>query len=226
VARTVLERLRLTFADVPPDRAGTRLMSLQCIEDLVVPTGVIGSVAAQALGPQARVVRAIFFDKSRTKNWGLAWHQDRTVNVEQKIEVPGFGPWTNKCGILHVSPPTDLLARMVTLRVHLDDVDDENAPLLIAPGSHLRGRVPEGELERVVAECGTYVCTAKAGDVWQYRTLIVHASERAREPKRRRVLQLDYAAEELPNGLRWKDLLGASSAPNPAPRSDRRPRCS
>jgi len=34
-----------------------------------------------------------------------------------------------------VEPPPALQAMMITLRVHLDRVDEANAPLLVAPGS-------------------------------------------------------------------------------------------
>lgn len=103
----------------------------------------------------------------------------------------------------HVAPPFDLLKRMVTLRVHLDDVPPTNAPLLIAPGSHKEGRVPVDAIQGVVNRRGIRVCVADAGDVWLYATPILHASEAATKPKQRRVLQLDYAAEDLPGGLEW-----------------------
>lgn len=108
--------------------------------------------------------------------------------------------------MLHVAPPISLLERMLTIRVHLDDVPAENAPLLVAPGSHRFGRVPEGKIAEVVQACGVVTCIAEAGDVWLYATPILHASEASRLPGHRRVLQVDYAAEELPGGLEW---LGA-----------------
>ena len=103
----------------------------------------------------------------------------------------------------HVAPPFDLLTRMVTLRAHLDDVPATNAPLLIAPGSHAEGRVPVDVIEQVVSKCGTRVCTADAGDLWLYATPILHASEAASRPAHRRVLQIDFSADELPGGLEW-----------------------
>jgi ectoine hydroxylase-related dioxygenase (phytanoyl-CoA dioxygenase family) len=92
---------------------------------------------------------------------------------------------------------------MVTLRVHLDDVPDTNAPLLIAPGSHLLGRVPVNDIAAVVRDCGTRMCLAQAGDIWLYATPLVHASKAATRPVHRRVLQVDYAAQKLPGGLQW-----------------------
>lgn len=117
--------------------------------------------------------------------------------------MKGFGPWTIKRGVIHVGPPFDLLARMLTMRVHLDEVPPDNAPLLVAPGSHIAGRIPTGMVAGVVQRCGTRVCLADAGDVWLYATPILHASEAAAHPARRRVLQIDYSADDLPCGLEW-----------------------
>lgn len=95
---------------------------------------------------------------------------------------------------------------MVTLRIHLDDVPADNAPLLIAPGSHRQGRVAERVIEAVVARCGVQACLADAGDVWAYATAIVHASASASGARHRRVLQVDYSAEALPGPLEWKGV--------------------
>jgi hypothetical protein len=190
-------------ADLPPKRAGVRLHGIAALRPFLSPSGPVGAVAAPVLGPACRPVRAILFDKTAETNWSLTWHQDRTIAVAQRIEVDGFGPWTVKDGLLHVAPPFDLLAGMVTLRVHLDPVPPSNAPLLIAPGSHRLGRIPERDVPDVVKRCGTAVCLANAGDIWLYATPILHASEAASEPARRRVLQVDYAFGGLPDGLEW-----------------------
>ena len=55
----------------------------------------------------------------------------------------------------------------------------------------------------MAARCAVHACLAAAGDIWAYATPIVHASETAEMPARRRVLQVDYAAFDLPGGLRW-----------------------
>ena len=117
--------------------------------------------------------------------------------------IPALRPWTVKSGLLHVAPPFDLLAGMVTLRVHLDPVPETNAPLLIAPGSHRLGQIPENEVKSVVQRCGAATCLADAGDVWLYSTPILHCSEAARDPAHRRVLQIDFVAGDLPGGLTW-----------------------
>jgi ectoine hydroxylase-related dioxygenase (phytanoyl-CoA dioxygenase family) len=161
------------------------------------------SRCGDSIGNILRPVRAILFNKSPEANWSLAWHQDRTICVKEKREVPGFGPWTVKSGMIHVAPPFDLLNRMVTLRAHLDDVSATNGPLMIAPGSHTYGRIAVNDVDHVVDRCGTAACVAEAGDIWLYATPILHASEAACRPTSRRVLQVDFAAEELPGALEW-----------------------
>jgi ectoine hydroxylase-related dioxygenase (phytanoyl-CoA dioxygenase family) len=163
----------------------------------------IGAVAAKALGLDCFPVRALLFDKTEATNWALGWHQDRTIVVRERREVPGFGAWTVKSGLQHVAPPADVLAQMVTLRVHLDPVPEDNAPLQVACGSHRLGMVPESDVDAVVERSEILTCLADRGDVWLYRTLVLHASAAASRPARRRVLQVDYAATPLPNGLKY-----------------------
>lgn len=195
--------IEAALADLPPDHPGLRLASLPALADILAPTGAIGRHAAAYQGDAARPVRAILFDKSAATNWSLGWHQDRTIAVRARIDTPGVGPWTVKSGIQHVAPPQAMLDRMLTLRVHLDAVDADNAPLMIAPGSHRHGRVPESEVTTLVARCGTYACLAERGDIWLYATPILHASDAASHPRHRRVLQLDYSADALPGDLEW-----------------------
>ena len=126
--------------------------------------------------------------------------------VRERVDADGFGPWTVKSGLIQVEPPFEILERMVTLRIHLDAVDLSNAPLRIVPGSHRLGRLPEAEIERVVATSGERVCLAERGDIWLYATPIVHASLAADAPRRRRVLQVDYSADAAPGTLTWRGL--------------------
>lgn len=117
--------------------------------------------------------------------------------------MPGYGPWSVKAGIQHVEPPFSIIEAMMTLRIHFDDVPIDNAPLLIAPESHRLGRVAEGEVAGVVERLGTVACLACRGDVWAYATPIVHASGASSGHAHRRVLQLDYAGNMLPQPLVW-----------------------
>jgi ectoine hydroxylase-related dioxygenase (phytanoyl-CoA dioxygenase family) len=123
--------------------------------------------------------------------------------VRERVDTAGFGPWSIKAGITHVEPPFALLETMLTMRIHLDPVPEDNAPLLIASGSHRLGRIAEQDIDASVARCGTFACTADRGDVWLYATPILHASARAAQPEHRRVLQVDFSAQSLPASLDW-----------------------
>ena len=180
--------------------AGQRLIGDPDVDHLT--NGAMGKLAKTLL-PGAMPVRAILFDKSAGKNWPLGWHQDRTICVKQRAEVPGYGPFSVKHGLTHVAPPADLLSRMITLRAHLDPCGEDNAPLKIACGSHKLGLVPEAEVPEAVARSKVMTCPASPGDVWAYATLVLHASDKAAVPARRRVLHVDYAAEMLPSPLEW-----------------------
>jgi Phytanoyl-CoA dioxygenase (PhyH) len=188
---------------LPSDRPGARLSSTPGLAAMLGPAD---SIAAGLLGPHARCVGAKLFDKSPARNWALGWHQDRTIAVRERREFHGFGQWTIKAGIAHCVPPFGILERSLTLRVHLDPAGPANAPLLIAPGSHRLGAVAEPDLAAAVRRFGAVECLAEAGDVWACSTPILHASDRAHAPARRRVLQLLYSPDDLPGGLEWLGL--------------------
>jgi hypothetical protein len=189
-----------TLLGAPSGRPGRRLEPIPGLIDLVEPAT---SIAAAILGAPARAVRATLFDKSPARNWALGWHQDRTIALRARSETPGFSGWTVKAGIHHAVPPFEILAHMLTLRIHLDPVGPDNAPLLIVPGSHRLGRIAEPEIPAVAARLGQASCPADPGDLWVYTTPILHASPRATAPTRRRVLQLLYSADALPGALEW-----------------------
>jgi len=205
-ALPMLSEIKRAMAGQPRDRPGVRLRGVPALARLLGADGGIGSQVVRFCSAAPQPVRAILLDKTEATNWSLAWHQDRTICVRERRDVADFGPWTVKSGLLHVAPPFELLARMVTIRIHLDDVPPDNAPLLIAPGSHRAGLVREERINAIVAECGVHACTAQAGDVWIYATPILHASDAAATASRRRVLQVDYAAFDLPGGLEWSGI--------------------
>lgn len=196
-----LSQLEQLFDRLDTKRPGARIDP--AMGDDLAAVSAIRPDLQHLLGATARPVRALLFDKRDGANWALGWHQDRTIEVADRIEVSGYGPWTMKQGRLHVAPPIALLERMLTVRIHLDPVPADNAPLRVAPGSHRLGFIAEDATDDVVSRCGTDICLADAGTVWFYSTPILHGSARASSGQRRRVLQLDIAADDLPGGLRW-----------------------
>ena len=199
---TSLDQLRILLP-THSHQASIRLHDVPGFSEALAPGAPIGALAAGVLGDAAKPVRAVLFDKTTSTDWALGWHQDRTIAVKARRDVPGFGPWSTKRGRPHVEPPIDILQRMITLRVHLDDTGPGNASLLVALGSHRAGRVPVAQVASIVHGHPIYACLAQAGDAWLYAIPILHASEAAAAPTRRRVLQIDYAAFTLPGGLEW-----------------------
>ncbi|MCA9413339.1 MAG: phytanoyl-CoA dioxygenase family protein [Candidatus Omnitrophica bacterium] len=155
------------------------------------------------LGPSAKPVKGILFDKGEAANWSVRWHQDTTISVKQKIETPGFEAWSHKDDVPHVRPPVEIMERIVAFRIHLDDCGEENGPLKVLAGSHRRGYLSREEVLRLMKEEPPVPCTARKGDVLLMRPLIVHSSSRSRSPAHRRVIHIEYSAENLPNGLEW-----------------------
>jgi ectoine hydroxylase-related dioxygenase (phytanoyl-CoA dioxygenase family) len=133
----------------------------------------------------------------------VGWHQDRTIAVKERVETPGFGPWSMKAGTPHVEPPQSLLEQMFTLRLHLDDCGKDNGPLKVVPGSHKLGRLGAREVVELAGRSDMASCTVAAEDVVAMKGLMLHASEPAAAPGHRRVLHLDFSTAELPEGLRW-----------------------
>jgi Phytanoyl-CoA dioxygenase (PhyH) len=160
----------------------------------------------RVIGSGWRCVRAIAFNKSPQSNWALGWHQDRTIAVERRAVADGFTVWSMKSGTPHVEPPFSLLERMVTVRVHLDPVPQDNAPLLAAKGSHRLGKLEEAKVQTVAEASEIVTCLAEAGDVWVYATPIVHASARSEALGDRRVIHLDFSRHELPEPLEWAGI--------------------
>ena len=197
------QQLEAVLSDNPRNQPGVRLSGCVELAQMLVKGSTISNCVASETGRNLAPVRAILFDKSHDNNWSLGWHQDRTIVVKKRIETLGFGPWTIKAGLQHVAPPLEILEHMVTIRIHLDDVPESNAPLLVALRSHRKGLVAEQGIAELVSRSTVFTCTAARGDIWIYSTPILHASERARSTGRRRVLQVDYSDKALPNGLEW-----------------------
>src|SRR5258708_454393 len=109
-------------------------------------------------------VRAIYFDKSPDANWLVSWHQDLTLALRARVEVPGFGPWSIKDGVPHVQPPIEFLQQMLTIRLHLDDADESNGALRVLPGSHRFGRLSSERIQELRAQQMEHLCAVSAGD--------------------------------------------------------------
>jgi ectoine hydroxylase-related dioxygenase (phytanoyl-CoA dioxygenase family) len=165
------------------------------------------------LGEGAFVVRALLFDKAPSANWRVPWHRDRTIAVRERIDAPGYGPWSIKDGIPHVQPPRAVLDGMLALRLHLDDCSAADGPLRVIPGSH-RDEVLD---EPAVPVRPDVICVARLGSLLLLRPLLLHASSPAQRPGRRRVLHLELAAAELAPGIEWRERVAVAPGGRPTP---------
>ena len=154
---------------------------------------------------EPRPVRAIYFDKSPEKNWLVSWHQDLTLALRNRCDVPGFSPWSMKNGIPHVQPPVELLEQMLTVRLHLEDADESNGALRVLPGSHRLGRLSATQIQELRDAVPEVVCRVSAGDALLMRPLLLHASSRSISSRHRRILHIEYAAFALPKELQWHE---------------------
>jgi ectoine hydroxylase-related dioxygenase (phytanoyl-CoA dioxygenase family) len=183
----------------------------------------IRSLVESLLGTKPFVVRSLFFDKTPEANWKVAWHQDLTIAVQQRIETAGFGPWSTKEGVVHVQPPAAILEQMLTVRLHLDDCGPENGPVQVLPGSHQSGTMNGEQISKFRKRTAPVICTIESGGAVVMRPLLLHASSPAAVPGHRRVIHLEFAAQSLPGRMQWAvqsyggaSRLGSSKVSVPA----------
>jgi ectoine hydroxylase-related dioxygenase (phytanoyl-CoA dioxygenase family) len=160
----------------------------------------------QVLGRNCGLVRGLYFDKPPGASWALPWHKDMTIAVKRNDLRSGlFSKPTRKAGVPHVEAPESVLQSMLTARIHLDDVDDENGPLLIVPGSHCSGKQP-------VVPAGNAIIRpihVSAGDALLMRPLLSHSSSYSREgtSRHRRTIHLEFAPGPLPDNYEWHEFV-------------------
>jgi ectoine hydroxylase-related dioxygenase (phytanoyl-CoA dioxygenase family) len=151
-------------------------------------------IASRWLNATAIPFKATLFEKSPEANWLVSWHQDTALPMSQRLDVAGWGPWSKKSGVTYGHAPGHVLARVIALRVHLDDSTVDNGPLRVLPGSHTEGVLNDAQIHELSQRVTQVQCTVPAGGVIAMRPLLVHASSKATVEASRRVLHLEYAA--------------------------------
>lgn len=202
------------FASGHERRGGVRnLLEISAEVRALAESPAVRGVVEAVLGAGAFAVRALLFDKTPATNWKVAWHQDRTVAVRERREVPGFGPWTVKAGVPHAQAPASVLERMLAVRVHLDPCGAGNGPIRFLPGSHRGGKLSPAAIEEWRRREPACVGLAPRGALLAFRPLLLHASSAAEQPGHRRVVHLELAAEDLPAPLEWHCRIPSRPAP-------------
>ncbi len=171
---------------------------------------VLQYLLANTLGPDFGLVRVLYFDKPPQQSWALPWHKDMTIAVRNnRLSSEHFAKPTVKVGVPHVEAPQWLLKKMLTMRLHLDDMTDDNGPLKVLPGSHHSGKAAASSDRTPVTILG------QRGDVLAMRPLLSHCSSKSQaEGTHRRVLHYEFSGiEQLPDGYAWHDFIRGESLP-------------
>lgn len=166
-------------------------------------TAALRELLGQLYPKGCQLVKSIYFDKPAGSNWLVAWHQDLMINVDQRTNAHGFGPWTSKAKGVSVQPPVAVLENISTIRIHLDDCDATNGALKVVPGSHHRGVITAGQIANLTPAATS--CSVPAGGAMLMKPLLLHASNRSTSARPRRVIHLEFASVELPVGVEWRE---------------------
>ncbi|MFP3597537.1 phytanoyl-CoA dioxygenase family protein [Chryseobacterium sp. SIMBA_029] len=174
------------------------------IKDLIFNDN-IKKVVREIFGKKYVVVKSIYFDKPEKSNWYVAYHQDLTISVDKKVNLPGFGPWTTKQNQFAVQPPLDILENIYTIRIHLDDTDEHNGALKVVPKSHSKGIYRSETIDWTVET--EEICSVEKGGIMIMKPLTLHGSNRTTNGKKRRVIHIEFSDRELPEELQWSERM-------------------
>lgn len=163
------------------------------------------AIIRDLFGENYFVVKSIYFDKPGDSNWFVSYRQDLTLSVDKRVEVEGFGPWSVKQNQFAVQPPISLLEKNFTVRIHLDDTDDQNGALRVIPGSHRKGIYRPETIDWSKEKEVT--CQVPQGGIMIMCPLLLHASSRTVNNKKRRVIHIEFSDQILPKGLEWSEYM-------------------
>ena len=149
-------------------------------------------------------VQCTYFEKSATRNWLVAVHQDLSIPVATQLEHPELRGWSHKDGSHFVQAPREVLEQLLAVRVHLDDCGPDDGPLRVVPATHTQGIIDAHRAVELRDASGETECAMERGDALAMRPLLLHASSKGRGNSRRRVLHFVFGPPALPFGLRWQ----------------------
>ena len=181
-------------------RAGARHMLRFSVVDALARDPRLLEIASGLLRAEAHPFGATLFDKSPRANWLVVWHQDTALPMRERRDLPGWGPWSMKGGVLYAHAPATALDRVVALRIHLDDSTTDNGPLRVLPGTHERGVLRDDEIAALARQVASVECVARRGSIVMMRPLVVHSSSKAIAPAPRRVIHIEYADSRADDG--------------------------
>jgi ectoine hydroxylase-related dioxygenase (phytanoyl-CoA dioxygenase family) len=165
----------------------------------------LNNIIQELFGSDFFITKSIYFDKPAQSNWFVSYHQDLTISTDKKLELQGYGPWTVKQNQFAVQPPLAILENNFTIRIHLDNTDENNGALKVIPGSHQKGiyRPETIDWNKETED----ICKVNKGSIMIMRPLLLHSSGRTINSDKRRVVHIEFSNQELPAGLNWSEYL-------------------
>ena len=165
-------------------------------------------VISSVFGNDYFVVKSIYFDKPEASNWFVAYHQDLTISVDRKVEINNFGPWTVKQNQFAVQPPLSILENIYTIRIHLDETNQDNGALKVIPNSHSK-QIYRSETINWDTETEA-ICNVNKGGIMIMKPLLLHSSGRTVNNSRRRVIHIEFSSAQLPEPLQWAEKMNVN----------------
>lgn len=197
--------------DDPHCRRGTELFAIRRLLHVIPAlkpllfTPALRRLMEACQMSEAFLTKSIYFDKPADSNWFVAWHQDISISVNERRDLPGYSQWTHKAGVTGVVPPMEVLTSTLTVRIHLDDTTEANGALRVVEGSQRQGIIrKEAQPWDPSLEV---TCAVPAGGVMLMRPLTMHASRRSTQGGRRRVIHLEFNKLELHAPLLWAERM-------------------
>ncbi|HEY6330133.1 MAG TPA: phytanoyl-CoA dioxygenase family protein [Blastocatellia bacterium] len=158
-------------------------------------------LASNVLRSLAVPFRATLFAKGGRANWLVSWHQDISLPLAVRVNCPEWGSWSIKAGMLCANAPAWAMARVVALRICLDESTADNGPLRVIPGSHDAGVLSPEAICDWVRRSEPVSCLVPRGGIVVMRPLLIHGSSRALVDLPRRVIHVEHAERfHLPSG--------------------------
>jgi ectoine hydroxylase-related dioxygenase (phytanoyl-CoA dioxygenase family) len=178
------------------------LNSVSVVKDLAYSDKIF-SIVKSVIGENAFATNSFVLDKTLENNWELNWHQDLKIGVKKKIETEDYYNWYFTSGIHYVVAPNEVEEKRLFVRIHFDDCDSQNGGLQIIPQSHKHGVVRDKELFKTLSEQQSISCDVARGGVMFMKNLLFHKSPPSISNRHRRMLQINYSAAVLHNGLEY-----------------------
>jgi hypothetical protein len=184
--------LEKQLASVSLDGVGTRnVLNADWCRQLSARVKLVPAIQ-EILPPDPVAIQCTYFQKTESENWLVALHRDLSIPIKVRIDSPDWKAWSEKEGVLFARPPETVLKSMVAVRLHLEENNESNSPLQVVRGSHVAAGNPANRIN----------CIVPRGGVLAMRPLLLHASSKLKQGKRR-VLHFVFGPRMLPNDAEW-----------------------